>query len=367
MGEDSVELDALQQALADSDAGWEAGPTPLTELSSEEQQLRLGYEPGPEDPNLEAQEQIAKANVAAMLSAPTTAGTPASFDWRNHNGKSYVTDVRDQGGCGSCVAFGTVASAESRYMVEWGKPEADIDYSEAHLFYCHARAEGRRCNNGWWPSKALDAFRDKGVVDEECYPYTAGDQDCSNLCSNWESRLTKIRGWKRISSISEIKDWIATRGPLVACYTVYGDFYSYTGGIYRHVQGNARGGHCVSCVGYNDAQGYWICKNSWGSNWGENGYFRIAYGECGIDSSMDAIEGVREDQWVRRTKVQALWTISQERNAWAYIQGIGWRRISPDNDAIFTVMLADLAAAKAAGRPVNVKLVERVIKQVYVL
>jgi plastocyanin len=89
-----------------------------------------------------------------------------------------------------------------------------------------------------------------------------------------------------------MKEWISTGGPLEACFTVYDDFNSYTSGIYTHVTGNRAGGHCVCCVGYNDTDKYWICKNSWGPGFGESGYFRIAYGECGIDSWMDAIEGV---------------------------------------------------------------------------
>jgi len=71
---------------------------------------------------------------------------------------------------------------------------------------------------------------------------------------------------------------------LSAALTVYNDFFSYSSGVYRHVSGEAAGGHCVCVVGYNDAGGYWICKNSWGDGWGDDGFFRIAYGECGIDS-----------------------------------------------------------------------------------
>ena len=56
--------------------------------------------------------------------------------------------------------------------------------------------------------------------------------------------------------------------------------------------GSLAGGHCVSCVGYDDVQRFWICKNSWGSGFGEGGYFCIAYGECGIDSFMDAVDGI---------------------------------------------------------------------------
>jgi C1A family cysteine protease len=81
-----------------------------------------------------------------------------------------------------------------------------------------------------------------------------------------------------------IKKWIATRGPVTGCFIVYADFLAYVGGIYQHVSGEKKGGHCVALVGYDDANSCWIAKNSWGSTFGENGFFRIRYGECGIDS-----------------------------------------------------------------------------------
>jgi C1A family cysteine protease len=69
--------------------------------------------------------------------------------------------------------------------------------------------------------------------------------------------------------------------------TAYEDFTSfYGGGVYTHVAGASDGGHCVSCVGYDRAQQYWICQNSVGTNWGDNGFFRIAYAEAGIDAEM---------------------------------------------------------------------------------
>lgn len=87
-----------------------------------------------------------------------------------------------------------------------------------------------------------------------------------------------------------MKEWISTRGPVIACFSVYDDFFAYRSGVYHHVYGERVGGHCVCCVGYDDSQTYWICKNSWGPEWGEQGFFRIQYGEAGIDHVMWAIE-----------------------------------------------------------------------------
>jgi hypothetical protein len=103
--------------------------------------------------------------------------------------------------------------------------------------------------------------------------------------------VTKIRGFQELRNVAGMKDWIATKGPLAACFTVYSDFFAYHTGVYRRSPAAAvRGGHCVCVVGFSDALGAWICKNSWGTGWGDNGYFSIAYGECGIDASMWGVE-----------------------------------------------------------------------------
>jgi C1A family cysteine protease len=365
-------LNQLETALEAEGKPWEAIETDLFLLTDEQKQLRLGYVPGPGEPTLAAREELATANFmaySAQMAALTTAegyGAPASFDWRNVGGRSYITPVKNQGGCGSCVAFGTTATVEGTLRVAIGDPTYPIDLSEGHLYYCHARAQGRNCGNGWWVPPALDAYKNPGVADDPCYPYTDVDQNCTNRCADWANRVTKISGWHAITSIADMKTWLSTRGPLVACYTVYNDFFAYRSGVYRHVSGAVAGGHCVCCVGYNDADGCWIMKNSWGTGFGESGYFRIAYGQCGIDATMWAVDGFATGIWQNNKRVVGLWTIDQDRNAWACIDGIGWKRVSFDNDNVFFDMLNLLVMAKAANRPINYYELGGVIKQVYV-
>lgn len=278
-----------------ADPGWEPGVTSVSELSAEEKILHLGYVPGPGEMSLAERESTASALYAALNATFEAPGAPAAYDLRNVGGKNFITSVKNQASCGSCVAFGCCATVEGTLRVQRNDPNLAIDLSEAHLFYCHARAQGRRCagaSGGWWVPPALDCFKSPGVADEPCYPYVAGDQNCTNLCSTWQSRVTKVTNWRAMNSPADMKTWLSTKGPLVACYTVYDDFYQYRSGIYRHVAGALLGGHCVSVVGYDDNGRFWICKNSWGAGWGESGFFRIAYGEVGIDATMWGVEGV---------------------------------------------------------------------------
>jgi C1A family cysteine protease len=220
-----------------------------------------------------------QARIRAEAIGAVTA--PAAYDLTNVGGKNFVTDVKDQLSCGSCVAFGTVATVESRLRVQRGDPNLAIDLSEAHLFFCLARAGGYNCSTGWWPEYAYDAFKNTGVTDDACYPYSMSNTDCSGRCSNWADRVLKITGYTSLTSKSaDIKEWVSTKGPVSACFIVYQDFFAYKSGVYKHVTGGQAGGHCVTTVGYNDNPGYWICKNSWGTSWGDRGFFKIGYGEC---------------------------------------------------------------------------------------
>jgi hypothetical protein len=74
-----------------------------------------------------------------------------------------------------------------------------------------------------------------------------------------------------------MKQALLDHGPLIICIRVWEDFMWYFGGVYHHRWGPRVGGHVVAIVGYNDSQQCWIVKNSWGTKWGEDGWFRMSY------------------------------------------------------------------------------------------
>ena len=275
-----MDLTKLQRLLEAAEARWQAADTPVSVLADVDKRRRLGAD---------FLRTMARRGASAEAHArAAVAGYPPDFDWRNKGGQDYVTAVEDQGNCGSCVAFGTVATVEATLQVQQNDPTAGIDLSEAQVFYCYGGQAGVTCETGWWPDDAYKAIQAGGVVDVACFPYTAGDQSC-NLCGDAASRTVNINGWQSATDIGKIKNLLSTAGPLSTCFTVYDDFFSYGGGIYHHVTGNVAGGHCVCVVGYSDTDGCWICKNSWGPGWGDGGFFSIAYGECGIDAEMWAV------------------------------------------------------------------------------
>jgi C1A family cysteine protease len=241
----SIDIKQLKKTLIDVGARWESHDAV--------EEHGLGYTPGPGDHSLVEREGIALANHKQFMafSAVVAPAYPASLDWRNHNG-NFVTPIKDQKNCGSCVAFGSCATVEANVEIKQHKPGLGLNLSEAHLFYCHVPGiPPGSCSGGWYPDAALNVFQKRGVVDEKCFPYTPGDQPCK-VCEDWQKRLTKISGWHKITATADMKNWIAKYGPVASCFTVYADFFAYKTGVYHHVSGAVQGGHCISVVGYDD-------------------------------------------------------------------------------------------------------------------
>jgi len=360
----ALDLGELRAALAEAQAPWEMAATSMTVLSEDERRLRLGVPitPGLTPDRLEEgrEEAAAQARVGA-------AGAPASFDLRNVNGANYTTPVKDQGSCGSCVAFGTVGSMEHVARFTRGTPALPLDLSEAQLFYCHGRAAGATCGTGWWPDQALNACRDKGITFEDYYPYTAGDQNCTGLNADWPNRLATVTSWTSLTNdAAAMKQHIATYGSATACLDVYQDFFSYRSGIYTHVTGSYAGGHCVTLIGYDDSQGCWIAKNSWNTGWGDAGFFRIAYGQCRIESYQACgVVGVNLRAWLPNQTIAGLWSNEYDANVYAYGSLRGWLKLDGSTSVTAGAMLADLAAAKAGNRQVGLFEDSGVVKQIY--
>jgi C1A family cysteine protease len=273
------EIKTIRNTVREKGYQWSAGLTALSKLPKEEVKKYLGLEI--EEKEIERM-TIALAEEDALAASEGIAYTyPPQWDWRNVYGRDWTTPIKDQGPCGSCVAFATVAIVESNLEIFRRNPYLNPNLSEADLFFCGC---GKCCGTGWNFAPALNYVRDKGIPDETCFPYMPSDQPCKP-CTDRDRRIIKIQTWREICNVSLAKDWIYKKGPVMTGMKVYEDFIHYRGGIYKHTTGNFLGLHAIAVVGYNDVDRYWICKNSWGTSWGERGWFRIAYGECGIGTN----------------------------------------------------------------------------------
>ncbi|MBP1599829.1 MAG: putative cysteine peptidase [Acidobacteria bacterium] len=159
-----------------------------------------------------------------------------------------------------------------------------MDLSEQVLVSC----SGSGSCSGGSSASASNYVRDVGLPVESCFPYTASNSPCTSACADYRSLTYSIVGLHRASSTTitaeDIKKGLYYYGPVVASMYVYNDFYSYRSGVYSYATGSYVGAHAVLVVGYDDVNQCFIVKNSWGTGWGDAGFFRIAYSEVGGNS-----------------------------------------------------------------------------------
>jgi cathepsin B len=223
--------------------------------------------------------------------APSNYAAAASFDARTQWG-SYIHAVRDQASCGSCWAFGSSEALSDRFAIA-SKGKTNVVLSPQDLVSCDTK--DLACDGGYL-DRAWNYLTTTGIVTDACMPYTSGKgtvAKCPTSCTGSGS-FTKYKcksgSVVTARTTAAIQNEIQTNGPMETSFNVYSDFMNYAGGVYQHKSGVLEGGHAIKVLGWGTASGlnYWLCANSWGTSWGESGFFRIAFGECGIDSAVYA-------------------------------------------------------------------------------
>jgi len=225
------------------------------------------------------------------INIDTTDTLPSYFSWRDVDGVDYTTAVRNQAPYPSCETFALTAAVETMVQIKVGFP-FDCDLSEAHLYFY----SGGNLDWGSYPENDTQYIVDYGIPDEACWPYPKDKQQypLNTTSPDWMDRTVKITSWSYLPEDPiAIKNAIVNNGPVPTYFHVYNDWVFFEGdGIYRHTWGYSRGPHYVTIVGYNDDPGYWIVKGSWGTGYQDNGWFKIAYGECEIEKKSFLLTGV---------------------------------------------------------------------------
>ncbi|KAE9551517.1 hypothetical protein FO519_005264 [Halicephalobus sp. NKZ332] len=250
---------------------------------------------------------------------------PDNFDSRQQwpDCKS-LRQVRDQSSCGSCWAFGAVEAMSDRICIaSKGKFQVTLSADDL-LSCCHMCGFG--CNGGD-PMAAWRFWVKEGIVtgsnfslNQGCRPYPFPQCEhhsnkthfppckhdlyptpkCEKKCQDGYEKSYKQdkfygkTAYSVSNSVDAIQKDLMTHGPLEVAFEVYEDFLNYQGGIYVHQGGKLGGGHAVKLIGWGEENGipYWTIANSWNTDWGEDGFFRILRGvdECGIESG--AVGGI---------------------------------------------------------------------------
>lgn len=280
---DPEELGYVKNAIKAKAAKWVAEETSVSKLSPEEKKMRVGLKT-----------KVREEEEAPLLSVQLETTLPATLDWRAYNGVNYVTPIRNQGSCGSCWAFGTSAALEAVTNIKNNTPGYDLNLAEQILVSC----SGAGSCSGGYSSLASNYIRDTGLPFESVLPYTATDGTCP-VSTDWKSSAYRINSWAYVTTTSPtvdaIKNALVTYGPLPTRMAVYSDFQYYKTGVYSYTTGSYLGLHAITIIGYDDVNQCFMVKNSWGTGWGEAGFFRIAYSE------LDSVVGFGQNTMVYYT------------------------------------------------------------------
>jgi cathepsin X len=228
---------------------------------------------------------------------------PDSFDWRNVDGVRYATPSKTQQVphiCGSCWAFAATGSLSDRVRIAAKGTPIDINLSPQTLLNCHTDAGD--CNGGNSLAAYISVYEsDTGITDETCTPYEGvdytnwGESDCADrMCKthdlygqsywvNGSRVFVDSYGTVDATDLDALMSEVYAAGP-IACYMyAHSDsFEDYTGGIITDDTAYDGITHVVSLVGWGTdtdlGLDYWVVRNSFGTYWGEQGYYRVERG-----------------------------------------------------------------------------------------
>ncbi|KAM7503362.1 hypothetical protein LguiB_002266 [Lonicera macranthoides] len=224
------------------------------------------------------------ANVNTTKNEYKLEDLPSEVDWRE---KGAVTPIKDQGACGSCWAFSAVAAVEGIHQIKTGKI---ISLSEQELVDCDVQGENKGCKGGLMEDAFQFIIKTGGLTTESDYPYLGRDAQCDD--SKLKNHVVNITGYNLVPENDEnsLQATVATQPVSVAIDAGGFSFQFYLSGVFSGYCGTDLN-HGVTVVGYGTELGekYWLVKNSWGMDWGEDGYMKMMRGFvdkkgiCGIN------------------------------------------------------------------------------------
>jgi len=217
----------------------------------------------------------------------------------------WFSSVKDQGQCGSCWAFSTIASLEAAALKKHGAPQGRVNadgsittsgdltiLSEQQVLSCNPFGYG--CGGGYFafdmlmPRNAGQSGYYPGAIPANAFPYVARQNTCSFSA---QVSYTPVSQWGYVGSgygipsVTAIKAAIYKWGNVSACVAADRYFQAYTGGVFSSPSRPTEINHAICLVGWDDSKGAWLLKNSWGPRWGINGFMWIKYGSALVGTS----------------------------------------------------------------------------------
>jgi len=275
-------INQLNKSIKAKGLAWVAGETEVSSLSYSAKKKLFGQSTFPSGIEYYVG-GVLTAGDGLTLKAATATAMVDNWDWRNRHGKNWITEVKNQGSCGSCWAFASTGATEALVNLFYNQP-LNMNLSEQNLLSC----SGAGSCAGGYPSTALDYIKNTGIIDEAAFPYSATDQTCTNKSSSPTDQI-KIGGRVDFGSsaypVSEdnLKKMLIKYGPVSGGLLDWSHAMTLVGWqvvkegdrfFYRNL--------AKSTIWYTVPAGstligktVWIFKNSWGGTWGDGGYVYV--------------------------------------------------------------------------------------------
>ncbi|CAL6069685.1 Cathepsin_B [Hexamita inflata] len=246
----------------------------------------LTWTPGISQYFLDESIQLSKSQRVNQFSQKTryVGAPPSSFSWLLE--MPECMGVGDTAGCIADWAFSAVGSFSDNRCIT-GKDSSRVAYSEQYMLSCDSQSNG--CDGTSSMQNPQNFLKTMGVPTNQCVFYNYKQQfKCPNTCYDGSKLdLFKSLSFQDVCSGEESIMNAIQQGTIQTQFNVYTDFMYYMGGIYKHVSGVFENTHIVTLIGFGELNGikFWVVRNSWGTEWGEKGYFRIVRGtnECQIE------------------------------------------------------------------------------------
>jgi len=285
----SEKIKRINQYIERKGLKWIAGETAISGMTYQDKQKMFGGKV----PNLQGfeyyrggifvlpgvlEENTDAENTKAITQTKSESPYVKEFSWRNRHGQNWVTSVKYQGGCGSCWAFAVTGATELLVNLYYNQ-HLDLDLSEQDVLSCSG---GGSCNGGS-SYYSLSYIMNTGIVNESCFPYATSDLPCENKCTD-PAETIRI-GSKSIHSSEDEKRREIIKGATAASVGFWNHVMTLVGykvleeGDLINIHNNGFDGWII--IQENDilmGQTAWLFKNSWGTNWGDDGYVYVVGG-----------------------------------------------------------------------------------------
>jgi len=220
----------------------------------------------------------AEPSTATLAKVPPYTGTDDLVNWYG----IYTDGIKDQGYCGSCWAFSVTEQMQAD-AIRLGMIGFNVTLATQQIVSCDTESFG--CGGGWTERAYQYIQQAGGVALEDDYPYISY-YDMTGVCKEDSSTFyMSLDGYYTINSEQSMIDYVKSTGPLSVCVDAT-EWASYVKGVVSVCGSDVD--HCVQIVGIDTSSnnGYWLVRNSWGSEWGEGGYIRISVGNdtCAISN-----------------------------------------------------------------------------------